>query len=322
MRKVLLSERIKHPPRFMTIEPYLREVDHPVASDPLSREPRIVPLVVFDYGSVAARLRQMRYVGRMLVGAVKELVKSARSIRDNPYEGRTTIDVDTLAEVEAYARSLGATDIGYTVVEPRWIFRDFRILFPNAMVFTIEMDKDKINQAPSMPSFIEIFRTYYTVGVVVNKVAEFLRSRGYNAHAGPAVGGDVNYVPLAIDAGLGYSGKSGMLITKEHGPRVRLAAVYTDIANLPFAEHNPYQWVRDYCQTCNLCIEKCPADAIYQETRVHADGGPIFVDHTKCADPFSNDNGCTLCIKYCPFSHVDYDILKARWEREHQATPV
>ena len=182
------------------------------------------------------------------------------------------------------------------------------------MVFTMEMDREKIKQAPSMPSFIEIFRTYHQLGVIVNQVSEFLRDRGYNALAGPAIGGDVNYIPVAIEAGVGYSGKNGLLIAKNNGPRIRLAAVFTDIENLPFAEENPYQWVRDYCQSCNFCIEKCPVDAIYMETQTHADGGPVFIDHTLCAGPFSNDNGCSLCIKHCPFSYGDYATIKNKFE--------
>jgi epoxyqueuosine reductase len=313
MKKNPFSEKIKKAPRFLTIEPYLRKQDHPIASHPEAREPRIVPLVIIDYGSLMARIKQMRYIGRLLFASVFEMAKSARSIKQNPYTGKTRIDPDTLHELEEFAKSLGIADIGYTEVNTKYIFRNFRILYQNAIVFTIEMDKEKIKLAPSVPSFVEIFRTYYTVGVVVNKVADFLRSRGFNAHAGPAVGGDVNYIPIAIDAGLGYSGKNGLLITKKNGPRVRLAAVYTDIENLPFSEENPHVWVRDYCSSCNACIEKCPVDAIYPEPKLLSDGGPAFIDHTKCAMPFSNDNGCTLCIKYCPFSYGDYEKMKAHW---------
>jgi len=314
MKRFLLSEKIKKAPWFLTIEPYLRKQDHPISSHPEAREPRIVPMVIIDYGSLVARFRQMKYIGQLLFAAVFEMAKSASSIKENPYTGRKTIDPATLKELEAFAKGLGISEIGYTEVNPMYIFRGFRILFKNAIVFTIEMDKEKIKLAPSIPSFIEVFRTYYEVGVIVNQVADFLRDRGYNAHAGPAVGGDVNYIPIAIDAGLGFSGKNGLLITKNNGPRVRLAAVYTDIDNLPFAEENHHQWVRDYCQSCNICIQKCPVDAIYMETKTLADGGPAFIDHTKCAMPFSNDNGCTLCIKHCPFSYADYEKLKARFE--------
>ncbi len=192
MKRILLSEKIKKAPPFLSIEPYLRSQDMPVASHHEAREPRLVPLVVIDYGNPAARIKHMRHVGRLLFGAVGEMWKSARSIRENPYSGKKTIDPQTLGELETYAKSLGIAEIGYTVVNPRYIFRGFRILFPNALVFTIEMNHEKIRQAPSLPSYIEIWRTYYEVGVIVNKVADFLRQHGFNAHAGPAVGGDVN----------------------------------------------------------------------------------------------------------------------------------
>lgn len=314
MEQIRLSERIKRPPKPLTFETYLREEDNPISSHPEAREPRIVPLVVFDYGSVMARIRQMRYVGKYLVEAVKEMAQSAQSIVNNPYKGKKTLDTETLKELEEYARSLGVTDIGYTSVNPRHIFRGYKLLFPNAIVLTMEMNREKIKQAPTMPSFIEIFRTYLQLGVIVNQLADFLRKRGFNALAGPAIGGDVNYIPVAIDAGLGFSGKNGLLITKSNGPRIRLAAVFTDIENLPFAEGNPHTWVREYCESCNLCVEKCPTGAIFTETKTHEDGGPAFVDHTLCADPFSNDNGCTLCIKYCPFSYGDYEKLKEKFE--------
>ena len=314
MKKILWSERIKRPPRLLNFESYLRAQDRPISSHPDAREPRIVPLVVLDYGSVMARVRQMRYIGKYMFAAIKETVQSAKSIVGNPYTGKKSIDANTLKELEAYAHSLGVTDIGYTRVNPRHIFKGFRLLFPNAIVFTMEMDRKKIKQAPSIPSFIEIFRTYLQLGIIVNQVSGFLRERGYNALAGPAISGDVNYIPVAIDAGVGYSGKNGLLISKANGPRIRLAAVFTDIEDLPFAEENPHLWVREYCQSCNICVEKCPADAIYAETRTHADGGPVFIDHTLCAVPFSNDNGCTLCIKHCPFSYADYDLLKAKFD--------
>ena len=316
MPKIFLSERIKKAPRFFTIEPYLREQDEPIVSHPEAREPRLVPLVIMDYGSVRSRLKQMRYEGlkEYFIGTLREMHISAKSIRNNPYSGKKTIDAETLAELETYAKSLGVAEIGYTKVNPLYIFRGFRILYGNAMVFTIEMDKAKIKGAPNMESFKEVFRTYYQVGLTVNKVAEWLRERGFNAHAGPAGGGDVNYIPVAIDAGLGVAGKNGLLMTRNNGPRVRLAAVYTDIENLPFSQENPHGWIRDYCESCNICIQNCPANAIFMETKTLADGGPAFIDHARCADPFSNDNGCTLCIKYCPFSYADYDKLKAKFE--------
>jgi hypothetical protein len=41
--------------------------------------------VVIDYGSLTARIKQMRYIGRLLFGAVGEMWKSAHSICQNPF---------------------------------------------------------------------------------------------------------------------------------------------------------------------------------------------------------------------------------------------
>ena len=50
MKKILRSERIKRPPKALTHETYLWEVDKPISNPPEAREPRIVPLIMFDCG--------------------------------------------------------------------------------------------------------------------------------------------------------------------------------------------------------------------------------------------------------------------------------
>jgi hypothetical protein len=100
MPKIFLSERIKKAPRFFTIEPYLREQDEPIASHPEAREPRLVPLVIMDYGSVRSRLKQMRYEGlkEYFIGTLREMHISAKSIKGNPYSGKRTMDAETRTE--------------------------------------------------------------------------------------------------------------------------------------------------------------------------------------------------------------------------------
>ena len=157
MKLIKLSEAITHSPRFLSIEPYLREQDRPIASGPGARRPRIVPLVVLDYGSMAARIRQSRYIAGPVFKTIREMARGVRSIRSNPHAGKTTVDRDTLGSLEEYARSLGVTDIGYTKVRPDFIFKGFRILYANAIVFTMEMDREKIKQAPSIASLTEVW---------------------------------------------------------------------------------------------------------------------------------------------------------------------
>jgi NAD-dependent dihydropyrimidine dehydrogenase PreA subunit len=311
-----LSERFQHPPRFIAKEPYLRPEDPLIEAGPGARAPRLVPLVVLDYGNIGARFRTMKYVGRYMMGSFKGLRRAVTGLRDNPHAGNTEIDEATLAELEEYAHELGATDIGYTRIDPDRIFKGHTLPFGNAIVISMEMDYDLISQAPSIPTYQEIHRTYCQLGVIVNSIAEFLRERGFDAYAGPAIGSEGNFVPLGRDAGMGEVGKHGLLITEKNGPRVRLAAVYTDIENLPFAAENPHEWVRDYCDICNACVRACPVDAIFEEPAEAPEGGPVFIDHVACAMPFSNDHGCTVCIKVCPFMHKGrYETLRERVPR-------
>jgi epoxyqueuosine reductase QueG len=122
---------------------------------------------------------------------------------------------------------------------------------------------------------------------------------------GPAL-----YPPLAQMAGLGWLGASGLIITPEHGPRVRLAAVLTSIENLPFSTHNDHAWVEDFCARCGICQRKCPVEAIYPEPLHHANGQITWVDNARCFPYFSDYHGCSVCIKVCPFNNKSYDEIK------------
>lgn len=300
-------------PKMPIIDPWLRKQDTPVTSGKLAHEGHNVPAIVSKYGNIRRQMsRSLLFINRP-IGCIIEAKKSARSIQNNPLKEKKFIPYSTLKELEIYANKIGVNQIGYTRVNKDYIFRDHKILYENAIVFTLEMKKDKINHSPSLVANKEIFRTYHELGIIVNKIADFLRNHGFNAQAGPALGGDVNYVMLARDAGLGELGKHGLLITEEYGPSLRIAAVYTDIENLPFSETNPHSWIRDFCNKCNSCVRSCPAKAIYPNPKVFEDGTEEHIDYKKCAVPFSNDYGCTLCVKNCTFYKQNYYTIKAKF---------
>jgi epoxyqueuosine reductase QueG len=131
---------------------------------------------------------------------------------------------------------------------------------------------------------------------------------------GPAL-----YPPLAQMAGLGWLGTSGLIITPEHGPRVRLAAVLTNIEDLPFVTQNDHAWIQDYCTSCGRCIRECPPQAIYPEPVHHENGQITCVDTESCFPYFSDYYGCSVCIKVCPFNKTPYDKIKASFQRNKNA---
>ena len=91
-------------------------------------------------------------------------------------------------------------------------------------------------------------------------MAAFIANLGYPATANHFSHYDALLVPLAVDAGLGELSRMGYLITKEFGPRVRLAAVTTD---LPLVPDKPVDiGVRDFCSICKKCAVCCPSGSI------------------------------------------------------------
>lgn len=296
------------------IDNYIDENTSVIKSSEKAHEGLIVPEIIKEHGSGGMKIDDLAVMLPKIIRTIKESKKSYKSLKDNPNLDRTIIDDNTLEELKSFSYTLGVSDIGFTKVDPSMIFKDRKILFENAIVFTMEMKRAAIDYAPSIKTKSEVFRTYLELGKIVNKVAKFLRKQGYNAQAGPALGGDVNYPLLAQKAGLGTIGKHGLLISPRFGPSFRLAAVFTDIENLPMSGTNDHLWINEFCNKCNRCVRQCPGDAIHMDTKTFDDGSKQCIDYRKCAVPFSNQYGCSVCVKECTFYKNDYYKIKENFK--------
>jgi epoxyqueuosine reductase len=270
-----------------------------------------VPEIVLKYGSIKTKVKSFPNLWRYMIGSMYQMNQSYKNLYHQPQNPSMQISEKDMEDLKTLSLALGIGGIGFTEVDTSYIFSDKKILYPNAIIILMEMKQDIMNTAPSKEAEKEIFRTYYELNIAVNKIKVFLNSRGYNAEAGPALGGEVNYPLLAQKSGMGVIGKHGMLITPKFGPSLRLAAVYTDIENLPTTVQNNHMWVNEFCDSCNKCVNKCPAKAIYKDTRIFEDGTKQCIDYKKCAVPFSKNRGCTVCIKECTFFKGDYIKIKS-----------
>jgi len=250
-----------------------------------------------------------------MLACLSGIRESLETLDENPVQPRIEASGELIEELEAKAFQLGASSIGYTKLPRRWVFQDKAVMYDNAIVLSMEMDKDGINSAPSLACMRTVMETYRDLGRINNKLAIFLRERGFGAHAGHPLNGLALYPPLAQMAGLGWMGLNGLIITPEYGPRVRLAAVFTSIQNLPESKSNEHGWVRDFCENCRICHKECPPDAFYDHPLLHSGGQETYVRNEECFPYFNKYHGCSVCVKVCPFNKQSYEKIRAGFKR-------
>ncbi|MDR1019771.1 MAG: hypothetical protein LBL73_03350 [Synergistaceae bacterium] len=107
----------------------------------------------------------------------------------------------------------------------------------------------------------------------------------------------------AVNAGMGWIGKNGVLVSRGFGPRVRIDAIITDI-NIPAVE--PVKG--SFCDiNCNKCIEVCPYGALKNNLWKYGMHRNELIDYKLCNQKRSEfislknrKNSCGLCIVSCP----------------------
>ncbi len=252
------------------------------------------------------------------LSSVRNIKASLREVEDNPAAPLTTMARGARVELEAFMRSVGVGAFGYTRVPPDLIFKGKAILYHDAIVLAMEMDKARMDTAPSPDTAVMVHETYDKLGIAANRIARHLRGEGYSAQAGHPLGGPTLYPPLAQAAGLGRQGMHGLLITPSFGPRVRLAAVFTSIEDLPDTATDEHDWIDDFCRECAKCVRRCPPAAIRGEPIRFEGGRASCVEANRCLPFFVRNNGCSICIAVCPFHQHDYGWLHDRWSRHAQ----
>ncbi|MFH1032101.1 MAG: hypothetical protein V1767_06035 [Chloroflexota bacterium] len=103
----------------------------------------------------------------------------------------------------------------------------------------------------------------------------------------------ISYKHAAQAAGLGYIGRSSLLITPRFGPRVRLAACLTEVQLEPTKIE-----ISGTCGNCRVCINKCPAEAI----TVPQGEAAYSINKFACSAFRTASGGCSECLRLCPAS--------------------
>ena len=171
-----------------------------------------------------------------------------------------------------------------------------------------------IHDGPTKAYYEAYFALNEKLNQIVSRGATFLKGHGYEALAQTTTAVHNNeehrtvlpHKTVATRAGLGWIGKSALLVTEVFGPAVRLSSILT---NAPLRCDEPITVSR--CGSCNECTIACPSQAISGKIwKVGMDRDEFFNSYAcreKARQIAKEKVGkeitlCGKCFEVCPYA--------------------
>lgn len=232
-------------------------------------------------------------------------------VEPNKIKTRFNVPEEASKIIKKAAKFFGADLVGIANNNEKWISPELHVnnvdnknsamlsIQPKSIiVMAVEMDYAAYQAESSLVATAATGMGYSRMAEISVKVATFIRMLGY--WAVPCGDGTALSIPMAIEAGLGECGRTGLLITREFGPRVRLCKIFTDL-NLK-ADKPITFGVEEFCSSCMICAEACPAQAI-PDNLIIPGAARRATDAKNCFQYWvDNSIDCCKCITKCPFS--------------------
>lgn len=223
-------------------------------------------------------------------------------------------------ELKELGRDEGASLVGVADLAPfknGWKVLPPDLLSPytKAVSVAMRLDQDIIDAIVDGPT-VDYAEHYRAVNAqldgITAKLVNWITERGSVAAAVPAsfiadekdLLGNISHKAVARMAGIGWQGKSLLIVSPQYGPRIRLATILTD---MPL---EPDQPLKNRCGKCSECSKACPASAIKNASADDRYANRDEALHfSRCVEKtleFSARPGiggriCGVCVKVCPF---------------------
>jgi epoxyqueuosine reductase len=228
--------------------------------------------------------------------------------------------VNLTVKLESLAKDMGTTHFGIADLAPgkQRISEqggEFLTQFPRAVSHGFVLADGIVDTLVHHKNVAVLNSYWYYVYQIVNPridsislmLAQSLSEAGFQAFVVPSsqtvdrtgLAGVFSHKLAAHLAGLGWIGKSALLITPEHGPRVRWGTVLTDA---PLEAGTPMD---EMCHDCDECVKGCPAHAFtgqaFDKPRPRSE---IFA--AEACDNYLGKRealhrACGICVYVCPF---------------------
>lgn len=245
-----------------------------------------------------------------------KIASMTTSVDGNISDNKVTESPEKFTQtIKSLVEQLGAAEVGIAKLRHNYLYShvgrgpepygsEIENNHENVIVFSVEMDYEKVEEAPQIGITVETARGYLKAAEISISLARSIRAMGYPARAHIS---DSNYQVLlpavAYDAGIGELGRHGYTISPTYGSRIRLGAVTTD---LPMVIDKPKDFgVQDFCDRCKRCAVNCPSAAIPNDSPEEVRGALKWPLNIEACFKYwcSIGTDCGLCMKVCPYSH-------------------
>ena len=225
--------------------------------------------------------------------------------------GSAKSDTQVLKQI---SKELGAVSMGCTNLEKKFVYSHKgrfdnnygdKILLEhqNVFVFLVEMNFERMGEAPKASTIFESANQYYEAAVISKTLEAIILKLGYDSKAHYDANYDLILPPFAVMAGLGELGRNNILIADKFGSRVRIGAVTT---NLTLDHDNPISiGVERFCDVCKKCATSCPTKALSVNKKSYVRGIKKWTTNVENCYSLWRFYGtdCGICMAVCPFSH-------------------
>jgi epoxyqueuosine reductase len=184
--------------------------------------------------------------------------------------------------------------------------------FRFGICFGIHHDDEIVEELPNDEKWIKMSELLTEKAARIYQIIQNLIGKwGYHSSRVPSVtridelpepGEQIPQKTIATLAGLGWIGKSTLLVNPTFGPRIRLATLLTD---MPLETNTPI--IRSSCGDCRACVDICPVKAIKGNTWSQGMHRSELFEVSRCYDyrwsrkaTLGRRLECGLCLKACP----------------------
>jgi epoxyqueuosine reductase QueG len=219
------------------------------------------------------------------------------------------------SEIESTLKEHGATLVGFADITR--LPGEVTGGLPRAVSIGVALNQTivgEISEGPTRPYYAEYQQVNDLLARLCERTVHILTEAGYRAEAVRAttekfdpltLSTQTQHKSIATRAGLGWIGKSALLITKKYGPALRFGSVLT---NAEFETGEPVD--SSHCGRCRECVDRCPAGAIIGHNWSVGDPREAMYDAFACRDMATTLSGkqgivstiCGICINACPWT--------------------